>query len=145
MNTPPTLIALAIGTLFWQTVMKQHAMVHALNIRHIEVFLVLGVGIWAQNYLKRYKWIAGTAMLLLLVHTGLGLAQNELTGIKKSMLTALIAEENRGAWACSQKSTVFASMELNGAKSILNTWLPADCSGLISPNYRLAQFVLFWR
>ena len=76
--------ATLVGALSWQIMMKQHAMIHDLTLRHAELFIVFGFGLFCQTA-KSFKTriVVGGTLAFLIAHSLLGVLQIEGTSLKR--------------------------------------------------------------
>jgi hypothetical protein len=143
--------ATLIGAVSWQIFMKQHATIHDFTLRHAELFIILGFGLFCQYVRPQSSMIvASGAIAFLICHSVLGVLQVEGAALKRPLIHSLISGESASGWACKQSAILSADdlQELKGAQSIVRTMLPNDCTTLSDVSGikgRLAEAVLYWR
>jgi len=143
--------ATLIGALCWQVVMKQHAMIHDFTLRHAELFIVLGFGLFCQIAASfKSRVLVGGVLAFLVTHSLLGVLQIEGTSLKRPLIDWLIRGEARAGWACRQSVTLQADdlQDLHGAQSIVRQLLPGECNGrpdVTGIKGRFGEAVLYWR
>ena len=136
--------------------MKQHSMIHAFTYRHIEIFAVLGIGLFLQALqITRAKFaqFAFTCVILfMLSHSLLCVFDYEGLFLKKVVVNTLISDQIRAPWACKQIDRLSTSSELAGVKVLLNGMVSDGCttkgsSQMSEFNLKasLAEMVIFWR